>query len=156
MGKDGNGTECTGQCSWERHKNARFIIKTVREIVEMVPEKLITQWNSSTNTLEGALIDAMKTYLEFQEELRNDIPDLAKLNEDLTSKALLQNPTNLINYIDTLIKTAQARGSPPEQLIQLATARNTLILERELTDKGAETSRDSRFWCKSWRMCAQR
>ena len=111
----------------------------------MVPEDLITQWNKGTNTLEGALIDAMKTYLDFQEELRTDIIDLAKLNEDLTSKALLQNPSNLINYIDTLIKTAQARGAPPKQIIQLATARNALILERELTGKSAEASRDSKI-----------
>ena len=32
----------------------------------MVLEDLITQWNKGTNTLEGALIDAMKTYLDFQ------------------------------------------------------------------------------------------
>ncbi|KAK4194626.1 hypothetical protein QBC40DRAFT_318891 [Triangularia verruculosa] len=145
MSEEGRCTVCKGKCSWERHKNARFIIKTVSKIVEMVPEDLITQWNSGTNSLEGALIDAMETYLDFQEELRNDILDLAKLNEDLTSKALLQNLSNLINYIDTLIKTAQARGSAPEQVIQLATARNTLILERELTGRGAEASRDSRI-----------
>ena len=72
----------------------------------VVPETLITKWNSGNNTLEGALLGAISVYLKLQEELRNDILYLANLTAKLKATALLHDPTALIKYIETLIQTA--------------------------------------------------
>jgi len=140
---NGNCTVCKGRCRWDRHRNARYIITIEKHSEWMVPEDLIKHWNTTNNTLEGALLMAMDTYLKLQEGLRNDILELAKLSEDLTSTALLHDPAGLIGYMDTLIQTARVHGAPAAQLIQLATARNTLILVREVKGKGEGATRDS-------------
>ncbi|RYP73509.1 hypothetical protein DL770_007759 [Monosporascus sp. CRB-9-2] len=140
---DGKCTICKGRCKWARHRNARYTITTEKHSVWMVPQDLIKRWNANNNTLEGALLTAMDIYLRLQEGLRTDILELAKLSEELTNTALLHDPTGLIGYIETLIQTARARGAPPAQLVQLATAKNTLILVREVKGKGEGATRDS-------------
>ncbi|KAI1213276.1 uncharacterized protein F4807DRAFT_257179 [Annulohypoxylon truncatum] len=140
---DGNCDECKGHCHWTDHKNAQFIIVTEKHKEYVVPKDLIKRWNTNNNTLEGALLDAIDAYLGLQEELRKDLVFLAKLTEKLMSTALLHDPNALINYIDTLIKTARAQGAPPEQLNQLTTAKNTLLLERAVMNRGAEATLES-------------
>ncbi|RYO92050.1 hypothetical protein DL763_004806 [Monosporascus cannonballus] len=136
---------CKGRCKWDRHRNARYTITTEKHSEWMVPQDLIKRWNTNNNTLEGALLTAMDTYLQLQEGLRNNILELAKLSEELTSTALLHDPTGLISYLETQIQTAQARGADPAQLVQLATAKNTLILVREVKGKGEGATRDSKI-----------
>ncbi|KAK6523032.1 hypothetical protein TWF281_002454 [Arthrobotrys megalospora] len=140
---NGKCTMCKGRCQWDKHRNARYKIITEKYSEWMVPQDLIKHWNESNNTLEGALLNAMDAYLQLQEGLRNDILDLAKLSEELKNTALLHDPTSLIRYIDTLIQTARLQGAPPEQLMQLTTAKNTLILVREVKGKGMKATRDS-------------
>ncbi|KAI1392852.1 uncharacterized protein F4822DRAFT_392399 [Hypoxylon trugodes] len=142
---NGRCTMCKGHCLWGQHKNARYIITTEKHSEWMVPLDLIKRWNNNNNSLEGALLDAMDRYLQLQESLRNDILELARLSEELTSSALLHDPTGLIGYMETLIQTARAQGAPSAQLIQLATAKNTLILVREVKGKGEGATRDSRI-----------
>ncbi|RYP23820.1 hypothetical protein DL765_000897 [Monosporascus sp. GIB2] len=142
---DGKCIMCKGRCKWDRHRNARYTITTEKHSEWMVPQDLIKRWNANNNTLEGALLTAMDTYLQLQEGLRNDILELAKLSEELTSTALLHDPTGLISYMETLIQTARARGADPAQLVQLATAKNTLILVREVKGKGEGATRDSKI-----------
>ncbi|KAM0330220.1 hypothetical protein ACHAQA_004395 [Verticillium albo-atrum] len=140
---DGQCTMCKKRCKWDRHRNARYIITTEKYTREMVPQDLITLWNKNNNTLEGALVAAMDEYLKLQEGLRTDILDLAKLSDELTDTALRHDPAGLISYIETLIQTARVRGAPPAQLAQLATAKNTLVLVREIKGKGKGATRDS-------------
>ncbi|KAI2624052.1 hypothetical protein GGS21DRAFT_325573 [Xylaria nigripes] len=142
---DGKCTICKGRCSWNRHKNAKFTIVVEKYSQWMVPDDLIRLWNANNNTLEGALLASMDVYLQQQEELRIDILSLAKLSEELTSTALLHDRTALIEYVETLIQTARVRGAAAAQLAQLVTAKNTLILEREVHGKGEKATRDSRI-----------
>ncbi|KAK6361036.1 hypothetical protein TWF730_007151 [Orbilia blumenaviensis] len=123
--------------------DGKYIVETEVFSTWFVPEDMIKHWNAQNNTLEAALLTAMDSYLKLQEELRNDILELAKLSEELTSTALLHDPAGLISYIDTLIQSARASGAPNEQVAQLSTARNTLILVREVQGKGEGATRDS-------------
>ncbi|KAH7161115.1 hypothetical protein EDB81DRAFT_943841 [Dactylonectria macrodidyma] len=140
---NGSCTVCKGRCDWTKHRNAKFILKPENRKEWVVPEDLIKRWNANNNTLEGVLLDAMDAYLDLQEELRKDILYLAQLTEKLMSKALLHDPAALITYIETLIHTARANGAPPEQINQMATAKATLLLAREVKDRGASATRDS-------------
>ncbi|PNP59433.1 hypothetical protein THARTR1_00923 [Trichoderma harzianum] len=133
---NGNCTQCKGHCGWRRHKNARYIIVIEKEKRFVVPEDLIKHWNTNNNTLEGALLGAMDTYLGLQEGLRDDIILLVKLTEKLKSTALLHDPNAILNYVEILIKTARAQGAAPEQITQLTTAKKTLLLARELQHRG--------------------
>ncbi|KAK4235960.1 hypothetical protein C8A03DRAFT_36177 [Achaetomium macrosporum] len=132
--------QCKGRCHWTRHKNAQHIIVVEQYSEWVVPEELIKLWNTNNNTLEGALLNAIDTYLALQEELRDDILFLAQITETLKSTALLHDPTALLGYIQTLILTARARGAPPEQLLQLTTAKNTLLLVLEVRKRGVQAS----------------
>ncbi|KAK4145847.1 uncharacterized protein C8A04DRAFT_10268 [Dichotomopilus funicola] len=132
--------QCKGRCHWTRHKNAQHIIVVEQFSEWVVPEDLIKLWNTNNNTLEGALLNAINTYLALQEELRDDILILAQMTEVLKSTALLHDPTALLGYIQTLILTARARGAPPEQLLQLTTAKNTLLLTLEVRKRGVQAS----------------
>jgi hypothetical protein len=64
------------------------------------------------------------------------------------STALLHDPAALIKYIEMLIKTAMANGAPPEQINQMATAKTTLLLAREVKNRGAGATRDSQTLIK--------
>ncbi|KAK7743328.1 hypothetical protein SLS62_010651 [Diatrype stigma] len=139
----GHCTVCKKKCKWDRHRNAQYIIVTEKQRQWVVPEDLIKTWNKANNSLEGALLGAMDTYLELQESLRSEIIRLAELSEKLTKSALLHDPSGLINYLETLYKTAKAQGASAEHLAQLATAIKTLILVRELKGKGTKVTRDS-------------
>lgn len=136
-------TVCKKKCKWDRHRNARYIIVVEQQEQWVVPEDLIKNWNKANNSLEGALLGAMDTYLDVQKSLQGEIMKLAKLSEELTETALLHDPSGLINYLETLFKTAQAQGAPSEHLAQLITAINTLILVCELKGKGETVTRDS-------------
>ncbi len=137
-------TICPGRCHWSKHKNAHFILRPVSRKEMVVPEDLIKRWNSNNNSLEGALLDAIARYLELQGELRRDIEELAALTEKLKNTALLHNPAALLNYVEALIQTARVRGAPAEQLVQLATAKNTLMLAAQIKQHGMQgATRDS-------------
>jgi hypothetical protein len=137
-------TICPGRCHWTKHKNARFILRPESRKEMVIPEDLIKRWNSNNNSLEGALLDAIARYLELQRELCHDIEDLAALTEKLKNTALRHNPEALLNYVETLIQTARARGAPAEQLVQLTTAKNTLVLAAQIREHGAQgATRDS-------------
>ncbi len=135
-----NCVQCKRRCHWTRHKNAQHIIVVEQYSEWVVPEDLIKLWNKNNNTLEGALLNAIDTYLALQEELRDDILILAQMTETLKSTALLHDPTALLGYIQTLILTARARGAPPAQLLQLTTAKNTLLLVLEVRKRGVQAS----------------
>ncbi len=143
MGPGGKCTVCKGSCVWSEHRNARFLVVVEKHEEWVVPETLITKWNSGNNTLEGALIGAISVYLKLQEELRNDILYLADLTAKLKDMALLHDPTALIKYIETLIQTARQLGAPPAQLIQLTTAKKTLLLVLKVKEMGVEATSDS-------------
>ena len=140
---EGQCGQCKGRCHWTRHKNAQHIIVVEQYSEWVVPEDLIKLWNTNNNTLEGALLNAIETYLGLQKELRDDILFLALLTEKLKNTALLHDPTALLGYIQTLILTARARGAPPEQLLQLTTAKNTLLLVLEVRNRGVLASTES-------------
>ncbi len=142
---DGRCTVCRGHCSWDKHENAQHIIVTEKQSEWVVPDDLIKRWNDNSNTLEGALLDAMRAYLGLQVELRRDILFLASLTAKLMDKALLHDPAALLKYIETLIQSARARGAPPEQIIQMTTAKKTLLLVREVKEHGVGATRDSQF-----------
>ncbi|KXH68320.1 hypothetical protein CSAL01_01784 [Colletotrichum salicis] len=122
----GQCTMCRQHCSWKRHTNSRFLIVIEERSSWVVPEELIKRWNANNNSLDGALLAAIDTYLELQEGLRNDIIELAKLSQELAKRALFKKGPGLIKY-----------------LAQLATAKNTLILEAEIQGKGEGATRDS-------------
>ncbi|KAF3206843.1 hypothetical protein TWF192_003049 [Orbilia oligospora] len=136
---DGNCTKCRGHCDWKRHKKSKFKIVFNEYSVWVVPPEAIERWNTDNNSLEGALLTTMGTYLRFQEGLRNDIKGSS---QELRSTALLHDPTSLIGYMDTLIQAARVRGALLAQLAQLVTARNSLIIERDFRDKGKDAMRD--------------
>ncbi|KAG8670725.1 hypothetical protein FPOAC1_003960 [Fusarium poae] len=141
---DGKCTVCKGRCRWQDHKNATFIIDVKDVENYVVPDELIQEWNSANNTLEGALLGAMDEYMELQEELRLDITYLAGLTDEIKKTAIMHDPEALINYLESLIRTSKARGAPAEQLVQLTTAKNTLILVREVKDRGTSATTESR------------
>lgn len=137
-------TVCPSRCHWTKHKNARFILRPESRTEMIVPEALIKRWNANTNSLEGALLDAIASYLHLQRELCRDIEELAALTEKLKNTALRHNPEALLNYVDTLIQTARAQGAPAEQLVQLTTAKHTLVLAAQIREHGAQgATRDS-------------
>ena len=65
---------CPGKCYWEKHKNARFILKPVEKVEWVVPEDLIKRWNCNNNSMEGVVLDAMNEYLQLQEQLQELFP----------------------------------------------------------------------------------
>ncbi|KAK0512138.1 hypothetical protein JMJ35_005266 [Cladonia borealis] len=134
---------CKGRCHWSHHKMVQHIIVIEKHSEWVVPEDLIKRWNTINNTLEGALLDAIDAYLKLQEELRNDILYLAKLNEELKKTALFHDPTALIQYIELLIKTARARGAPTEQIVQLTKVKKTLILVGKVKERGVNATLES-------------
>ncbi|KAL2148627.1 hypothetical protein VTH82DRAFT_2181 [Thermothelomyces myriococcoides] len=143
MTREGTCIACPGRCGWDKHRNYNHII-TMEDYTEwVVPDELVKRWNDNNNSLESALITAIDKYLELQKQLRDDLRDLDKLSHELTQRALAHNPANLINYVDTLIKTARARNAPPEQLVQLSTARNTLIILDKVKDEEEGATQES-------------
>ena len=152
MGSNGNCTVCKGCCVWSEHRNATFLMVVEKHEEWVVPETLITKWNSGNNTLEGALLGATSIYLKLQEELRKDILYLANLTAKLKDTALLHDPTALIKYIETLIQTARQLGAPPEQLIQLTTAKKTLLLVLKVKEMGVGATGDSQTLLQILRM----
>jgi GTP-binding protein EngB required for normal cell division len=140
---DENCTMCEGRCHWKRHTNARYTIESEKYTEWVIPDDLISHWNKSNNTLEGALINAMDSYLKLQNTLSYDILSLARLTEKLMNTALLHNPNALLKYIERLIDTAKAKHAPTEQINQLNTAKNTLLLLHKVKEQGVEATRDS-------------
>ncbi|XDG05408.1 hypothetical protein ABKA04_005023 [Annulohypoxylon sp. FPYF3050] len=140
---EGNCVMCKKKCKWDRHKNAKYIIVTEKQEQWVVPEDLIKTWNKANNSLEGALLNAMDTYLDLQETLRQEITALVELSEQLTNTALLHDPSGLINYLETLYKTAKIQGASVEHLAQLSTAIHTLTLMCEVKGQGRKATRDS-------------
>ncbi len=140
---NGKCTVCRGRCAWNQHKNATYIIGLEKHEEWVVPEDLIKRWNQNNNTLEGALLDAIAEYLRLQEELRGDILHLADLTAKLKDTAMLHDPTALIKYIQTLIQTARQLGAPPAQILQLTTAKKTLLLVLKVKEMGIEATSDS-------------
>jgi len=145
MTTDGKCAICKGRCHWSEHRNATYVIVIVKEKQYVVPEDLIKRWNSNNNTLEGSLLSAIGAYLDRQEDLRKDILTLAKLTAKLMDTALLHDQTAIIKYIDMVIQNARTRGEFPEQLTQLTTAKNTLLLALKVKEQGVEATRDSRI-----------
>ncbi|KAJ1323455.1 hypothetical protein MN608_11610 [Microdochium nivale] len=141
--RDGRCICCKGKCDWTRHRNARFTIVVVKTSLWIVPEEMITHWNTNNNSLEASLLTAMDMYMALQKELRDAIIELAELSNKLINSALRHDSSGLVNYIDTLILTARTQGAPPAQLIQLITARNTLVLIHTIKGKGRGATRDS-------------
>ncbi|WKT40267.1 hypothetical protein QSH57_005073 [Fusarium oxysporum f. sp. vasinfectum] len=109
----------------------------------VVPEDLIKLWNASSNTLEESLLSAIDAYLELQKDLRNEMLVLAQLTEKLMAKALLHNPSALLDYMETLVQTARAQNYPAAQIIQLTTAKNTLLLLKKVKEQGSAASLES-------------
>ncbi|KAF2791933.1 hypothetical protein K505DRAFT_350950 [Melanomma pulvis-pyrius CBS 109.77] len=129
---NGSCTRCKGRCSWDRHRNAKYIIKTEKMKKTVVPKDLIKQWNSDNNTLEGC------------ENITTEMTSLAALTEKLMSIALLHEPGAHIKYVETLIATARSsRKMPPEQIAQMITAKNTLLILQQVKDRGQSSSLDS-------------
>ncbi|KAK1490764.1 hypothetical protein CCUS01_14359 [Colletotrichum cuscutae] len=139
----GKCTVCKQHCSWTKHRNSRYTIVIEERSECLVPEELIKRWNSNNNSLEGALLKAIEIYLKLQTELRDDIIELADLSEQLTRRAMFNRGLGLIKYVERLISVAEARGAPKEQLEQLVTAKNTLILAAEIHRRGEGATRDS-------------
>ncbi|EFX00284.1 fibronectin, type 3 [Grosmannia clavigera kw1407] len=100
---------------------------------------------SSSDNGRQTLLAALDDYLRTQQDLPTDIHVLASLTEELSSTALLHDPSALISYIETLIQAARLRGAPPEQLMQLTAARNALVVAREVKDRGREAAASSRI-----------
>ena len=117
---------CEKKCDWNKHQNARFIICPKEVVKYVIPEDLIKHWNKNTNTLEGAALDAMKEYLDLQEQLKVQINILIELTEKLNNVALKHNPEALLNYLDILVKDARARGLHAEQLQALIKAKESM------------------------------
>lgn len=132
---------CRKGCHWSEHRNARFIIEIEKRRAWVVPKELIKRWNNNNNTLEGALLSAIDAYLGLQRELHKDILFLAQLTDELMNTALVHNPDDLIEYIDTLIVTARQTGAPAEQVVQLNTAKNTFVVMREVKHQGKGAAR---------------
>ncbi|KAI2602271.1 hypothetical protein GGR54DRAFT_634137 [Hypoxylon sp. NC1633] len=140
---DGCCTVCEKKCKWYRHRNVKYTIVTGKQEQWVVPMQLFKTWDKANNSLEGALLGAMDTYLKLQEKLREEIMKLAELREGLTKTVLLHDPSGLHNCLVTLYKTIKAQGVSTEHLDQLVTAINTLIRMHVFNDKGKELSRDS-------------
>ena len=81
--KKAHCTVCPKRCVWRKHKNASFILVPVERTEYVVPNDLIKQWNSTTNSLEGATLDAMARFIELQEALKSLIDDLVAITEKL-------------------------------------------------------------------------
>lgn len=142
--EEGNCVMCK-KCKWDRHKNAKYIIVIEKQEQWVIPQDLIKTWNKANNSLEGALLDAMDTYLDLQETLRQEITALVELSEQLTNTALLHDPSGLINYLETLYKTAKIQGASVEYLAQLATAIHTLTLMCEVKGQGRRARGEGRL-----------
>ncbi|QPC72255.1 hypothetical protein HYE68_003007 [Fusarium pseudograminearum] len=138
-----NCTMCKGHCHWKDHHNATFIISLQKVTRMVVPEDMIKMWNTNSNTLEESLLSAIDEYLKLQQGLRNEMLELAKLTEKLMAKALLHNPSALLNYMDTLIAVATAQCYPTAQIVQLTTAKNTLLLLQKVKEQGTAASLES-------------
>ena len=137
-------TRCKGRCSWDRHRNATYTIKTEKIKKTIVPKDVIKQWNSNNNTLEGGILGALDKYAVLQKNITTEMTSLAALTEKLMSIALLHEPGALIKYVETLIATARSSGKmPPEQIAQLITAKNTLLILQQVKDRGQSSSLDS-------------
>ena len=122
-------TVCPKRCVWRKHKNASFILVPVERTEYVVPNDLIKQWNSTTNSLEGATLDAMARFIELQEALKSLIDDLVAITEKLKRQSLKHNPSALLNYLKTLVKTAKAQGASPDQLAALNAAKNAMLVQ---------------------------
>jgi hypothetical protein len=103
---------------------------------------LVEKWNETANSQEGILIALLNNYLLSQETLRTDMSDLADLNDQLNATALQHDSAGLVNYVDMLIKTAQANKMSVDYLMQLNTARNTLKLLSELKKNNRQIGQD--------------
>ena len=125
----GNCRICPKRCPWDKHENVGFILVPVRRTEWVVPDELIKKWNDTTNSLEGAAIDAMDEYIKLQNELKKHIDSLVEITEKLRNESLKHNPNALLNYLRTLVKTAEAQGATPEQLETLTAARNAMMVQ---------------------------
>ena len=127
---------CQGKCIWSVHKNARFILVPVERTKWVVPGDLIRKWNATTNSLEGAAIDAMNEYIKMQNILKKHIETLVEITEQLKKESLKHNPNALLNYLKSLVKTAKAQGATPEQLETLTAAQNAMMVQTNVAVRG--------------------
>jgi len=141
---NGKCTRCKGHCSWDRHRNAKYMIKTEKVKKTIVPKDLIKKWNTNNNTLEGGVLGALEKYAKLQTNLTTEMTNLAALTEEVMSIALLHEPGALIKYVESLIATARSSGKmPPEQIAQLITAKNTLLILEQVKQRGKSSSLES-------------
>ncbi|XP_075264058.1 uncharacterized protein LOC142355938 [Convolutriloba macropyga] len=126
---------CPHKCHWEKHKNARFILKPVEKVEWVVPEELIKRWNSNNNSMEGAVLGAMNEYMKLQEELQEKIDQLITLTEQLQKTSLKHNPAALQNYFQSLLQTAKAQGASPNQIQSLTAAKRAMQVQTNIADK---------------------
>ena len=123
---------CPKRCPWNKHENAGFILVPVTRTEWVVPDELIKKWNDTTNSLEGAAIDAMDEYIKLQNELKQHIDSLVEITEQLKKESLMHNPNALLNYLKSLVKTAKAQGATPEQLETLTAAQNAMMVQNNV------------------------
>jgi hypothetical protein len=141
---DGKCTYCPGRCSWELHHNAQYYYTTERTTRTIVPQDLIAEWNASNNSLEAGVLKALDKYAELQKNMTDEMKALAELTETVMSTALLHKPGALIEYVAKLIETARSDPNiPPEQVVQLTTAKNALLIQQQVQLRGKSSSLDS-------------
>ncbi|KAK3491084.1 uncharacterized protein B0T23DRAFT_176302 [Neurospora hispaniola] len=138
---NGECSMCPNKCNWTKHHKAKFIIFAEEKTRYITPQELIDRWNEANNTQEGALIGLLDRYLSAQAILRQDMLNLADLNDRLKETALMHNPSGLMNYVDLLIISAKA-GANETLITQLTTARKTLQLLNELKMKDKQIGGD--------------
>ena len=136
MNSSGHCTICKHKCHYSKHRNAQFILRTETYYEEIVPEELLKRWNDNNTSVEGALLGAMDKYLALQDELTDDIKNLAQLTETLNNIALLNDPQAFLNYLDMLIGSARARGASGQQLQALMSAKNTMSIAAKAASQG--------------------
>ena len=98
---------CPKKCMWYKHESRQFTLHSVDKIEWAAPGELIKQWNRTTNTLEGAVIDALDRYLELQNLLRSHIYTLQDIKEQLRAESerkLSSAAAELLKMLDGICK----------------------------------------------------
>jgi hypothetical protein len=76
----------------------------------MVPAELIEKWAANNNSVEGAVLSMIDSFLEKHQQLLSMLQSMHEVHRRLCVLALRHEPSALISYVETLIELAKSTG----------------------------------------------
>eukprot|EP00118_Oscarella_pearsei_P014135 m.119254 g.119254 ORF g.119254 m.119254 type:complete len:1286 (+) comp37681_c0_seq2:88-3945(+) len=141
MDDDGCCKMCPCRGKWDLHFDEKYYFETTEKKVQRYKEDIIAEWSDNSKSVEAALLQLINEFIREQKSIIAHLRKMHLLHRRLYEIALRHNPKGILDYVDSLIAEAKARGAGSE-LHALIVARDVIKLSVEV-DEGADTAGSS-------------